>query len=77
MLKGVNLSVYKLVGSTWTLQGSTITGLTADSIEQDLSAYVTGPGKWRLVFQSAAGQPNGGRLGVHLSGYLLGAIQSV
>ncbi|MGD0123472.1 MAG: hypothetical protein ABSC46_13040 [Candidatus Limnocylindrales bacterium] len=73
----VNLSVYKLVGSTWTLQGSTITGLTADSIEQDLSAYVTGPGKWRLVFQSAAGQPNGGRLGVHLSGYLLGAIQSV
>jgi hypothetical protein len=73
----VNLSVYLLVGSTWTLQGSTITGLTADSIQQDLSAYVTGPGQWRLVFQSAAGQPNGGRLGVHLSGYLLGAIQSV
>jgi hypothetical protein len=73
----VNLSVYLLVGSTWTLQGSTITGLTADSIEQDLSTYVTGPGKWRLVFQSAAAQPNGGRLGVHLSGYLLGAIQSV
>jgi hypothetical protein len=36
-----------------------------------------GPGLWRLAFDSTAGQPNGGRLGVTVSGYALGTIASV
>jgi lysophospholipase L1-like esterase len=72
----VNLTVYKLVTGAWVQQGATITGITADAPDIDLSAYVTGAGRWRIVLQSAAAQPNGGRLGAHLSGYVLGAIQS-
>lgn len=72
----VNLAVYLLVGGAWVQQGSTITGLTADHYDLDLSAYVTGAGQWRIMLQSAAAQPNGGRLGTHLSGYVLGAVRS-
>jgi acyl-CoA thioesterase-1 len=72
----VNLKVYLLSGGAWGQVGATITGITDDAPDIDLSAYITGPGRWRIVLQSAAGQPNGGRLGAHLSGYLIGAIQS-
>lgn len=71
----VEIKVYELVGSTWTLRG-TVSGLVGDVEDLDLTAYVTGPGRWRITLQSAGGQPQGGRLGAHLSGYVLGAIQS-
>lgn len=69
------LKVYELDAGAWTLR-ATITGLTADSEDIELTSYITGPGQWRLTLQSAAAQPNGGRLGAYLSGYVLGAIQS-
>jgi hypothetical protein len=69
------LKVYELVGSAWVLRG-TISGLTDDTEEVDLLPYIIGPGRWRIVLQSAAAQPNGGRLGAHLSGYLFGAVQA-
>jgi hypothetical protein len=72
----VTLNVYLLVGTTWTQQGATITGLTTDAPVLDLTAYITGPGRWRIVLQSAAAQPNGGRIGAHMSGYVLGGLQS-
>jgi hypothetical protein len=74
----VTLKVYKLVGATWTQQGSTISGITDDAPDLDLTAYIaTDPrGRWRVGLQSAAGQPNGGRIGAHLSGFLVAAIQS-
>jgi len=50
--------------------------LTTDAPNIDLTAYITGPGRWRIVLQSAAAQPNGGRLGAHISGWVLGAIAS-
>jgi hypothetical protein len=70
----VNLTVYLLVTGSWVQQGSTITGITTDAPDIDLTALITGPGRWRIVLQSAAGQPNGGRIGAHLSGYFVGVI---
>lgn len=69
------LKVYELEAGVWTLR-ATITGLTADAEDLELTSYITGPGQWRLTLQSAAAQPNGGRLGAYLSGYVLGSIQS-
>ncbi|MEW6223203.1 MAG: hypothetical protein AB1627_01100 [Chloroflexota bacterium] len=71
----VTLKVYELEAGTWTLRG-TIPGLVADQEDLDLSTYITGPGQWLLELVSAAAQPNGGRLGAYVSGYVLGAIQS-
>lgn len=72
----VTLKVYELVDTTWALRG-TIAGLTNDVEDIDLTPYIVGPGRWRIVLQSAAAQPNGGRIGAHLSGFLYGAILSV
>lgn len=71
----VTLRVYELTDTTWTLRG-TIGGLTADVEEVDLLPYVIGPGRWRIDLMSDAAQPNGGRIGAHLSGYLKGSIQA-
>lgn len=71
----VTLTVYELVDTTWTLRG-TVAAMTADLNEVDLTAFITGPGNWRLQLKSDAAQPNGGRLGCDVSGYVLGAIQS-
>lgn len=72
----VSLKVYKLLAGVWTQVGTTIAGLTDDAPEVDLSDYVTGPGRYRIVLQSEPGQPNSGHLGAHLSGFALVAIQS-
>ncbi len=71
----VTLKVYELVAGVWTLR-TTISGLTNDQEDVDLTAWITGPGQWMLTLQSAAAQPNGGRLGAYVSGFVLGAIQS-
>jgi hypothetical protein len=71
----VTLKVYELVAGSWTLR-ATVGGLTADIEDVDLTAYITGPGNWRIELKSDAAQPNGGRLGCDVSGYVLGAIQS-
>lgn len=72
----VNLLVYQLVSGAWTQVGTTISGITDDAPDIDLTAYITGPGRWRVVLQSALGQPHSGRLGAHISGYALVAVQS-
>jgi hypothetical protein len=69
------LTVFELVGGSWTLR-ATIGGLTEDREEVDLTAYVSGPGQWRLDLQSAGGQPNGGRLAAYVSGHAFASIQS-
>lgn len=71
----VTLKVYELEAGAWVLRG-TIPSLTADIEDIDLTAFLTGPGNWRLELKSDAAQPNGGRLGADISGYVLGAIQS-
>jgi Siphovirus ReqiPepy6 Gp37-like protein len=71
----VTLTVYERVGASWTLRG-TFAGLTAEDQEVDLTTVITGPGRWRLDLQSAAGQPNGGRLFGYLSGFVEASIQS-
>jgi hypothetical protein len=71
----VTLKVYELEAGAWVLRG-TISGLTADIEEVDLSPYLEGPGNWRLEIKSDTAQPNAGRLGCDVSGYVLGAIQS-
>jgi hypothetical protein len=71
----VGLKIYHLVAGTWTWIHQ-VTGITADAIELDLTAYIDSPGQWRLEFISAGGQPNGGRLGIHVAGSILGVIQS-
>lgn len=69
------LRVYERVGAVWTLR-STLTGLTEDIEEVDLTATIVGPGSWKLSIKSAAAQPQGGRLGCDVAGYVLGAIKS-
>lgn len=71
----VTLKVYELVTGVWTLR-TTIAGLADDSEDVELTEWITGPGQWMLTLQSEAAQPNGGRLGAYVSGYVLGAIQS-
>lgn len=71
----VTLRVYERVGGSWTLRG-TFAGLTADLVDVDLTAVMTGPGDWRLTVQSEAAQPNGGRLGCDLYGLVWVAVQS-
>ena len=73
----VSLKVYAWDDdAAWDLV-TTISGITEDVSEQDLTAYITGPGIWRLELKSAAAQPNGGRLGCDVSGFVIGALQSV
>ena len=69
------IKVFKLNGGTWDLIGG-VWAMTDDAPELDLTAYVDGPGRWRFTLQSDASQPNSGRLGAHISGYVLGGIQS-
>lgn len=71
----VTLKVYELVDTTFTLRG-TVSGLVLDREILDLLPYVTGAGQWMLTIQSAAAQPNGGRLFAHVSGHAIGAMQS-
>lgn len=71
----VTLKVYELEAGAWVLRG-TIPALIADIEDLDLTAFIGGPGNWRLELKSDAAQPNGGRLGADVSGYVLGAIQS-
>lgn len=71
----VTLKVYELEGGSWTLR-ATVPGLTDDFETIDLVSWITGPGDWRLELKSDASQPNGGRLGCDVYGYVLGAIQS-
>lgn len=72
----VTLKVYEWDDdSTWNLV-ATVSGITDDVSDQDLSAYITGAGIWRLELKSATAQPNGGRLGCDVAGYVLGAIQA-
>lgn len=72
----VTLKVYNWDDdAAWDLV-ATISGITTDTSDQDLTAYITGPGIWRLELKSAAAQPNGGRLGCDVSGFVLGALQS-
>jgi hypothetical protein len=61
--------------AAWDLVG-TISGITEDVTDLDILPYITGAGQWEIRLQSAGGQPNGGRLGAHLSGFLVGYIQS-
>lgn len=70
----VNLSVYEWGGSSWDLL-HTFTGLTDMVEEVDLGDYITEPGKYRISIQSAAAQPNSGRLGCDAAGYVVGAMQ--
>lgn len=72
----VALKVYELVSGIWTQVGSPISGITDDAPDLDLTAYITGPGRWRIVLQSATGQPHAGRIGAHLSGFALISVQS-
>jgi predicted GH43/DUF377 family glycosyl hydrolase len=71
----VEVRVYEWTGSAWSLL-TTITGLTDDVEEVDLTQWLDGPGKYRLSIKSASGQPQGGRLGCDVGGYVLGAIKS-
>jgi hypothetical protein len=71
----VSCAIYKRVGSSWSLI-ATVSGLTDDVEEFWVEQYIDGPGLWRLVFQSLAGQPNNGRLAADVSVAALGAIQS-
>lgn len=71
----VAMGIYRRDGSSWDLVVS-ISGLTDDVEELDVTQYVDGPGLWRFSLQSEAGQPNGGRLAADMSVAVLGAIQS-
>jgi len=72
----VTLKVYNWDDdAAWDLV-ATISGITEDVVNEDLILYITGPGQWDVRLQSAGGQPNGGRIGAHLMGFLVGAIQS-
>lgn len=54
---------------------TTIDGQDLD-VDIDLSDWVNGPGKYKLVLQSEVGQPQGGRLAADISGHVLGTIDS-
>lgn len=72
----VELRLYRWTGVFWSLQHE-ITGLTDQLEEVDLSDYITTPGRYRIRINSAAGQPNDGRLGCDVSGHIVGAIQEL
>jgi hypothetical protein len=69
----VTVKTYKLIGSTWTLQ-DTVSGLTLNNETVDLTGVIDGPGDWRIQVQSAAAQPNNGRLGVDMYGNITAVI---
>lgn len=70
----VELRLYEWSGTAWTLL-HTVTGLTDDVEDVDLGSYIDAPGKYRVSLKSAAGQPQGGRLGCDAAGHVVGAIQ--
>lgn len=70
----VTLTLSERVAGVWTVLG-TVTGLTDDIEEVSLAEWVDGPGQYRITLQSAAAQPQGGRLGCDIGGYAIGAIQ--
>ena len=72
----VTMRVYKRENSSWSLV-DTVAGLTSETHELDLAGAITGSGLWRLEFQSAAAQPNNGRLAIDVAGQVLGAIASI
>jgi hypothetical protein len=69
----VDVRTYKRVLGAWVLQ-DTQSGITADLADIDLTGVITGPGDWRIEAQSAAAQPNGGRLGCDIYGSILAVI---
>lgn len=75
----VNAGLWRkpFTGGSWTLVAS-ISGLTQEENYVDVtSEFVDDPsGLWRLTFQSAPGQPQGGRLTVDVVHDAWGAIQS-
>ncbi len=75
----VNAGLWRepFTGGAWTLVAS-ISGLTQEEQYVDMtSEFVDDPsGLWRLTFQSAPGQPQGGRLTVDVVHDAWGAIQS-
>ncbi len=75
----VNAGLWRkpFTGGAWQLVTS-ISGLTQEEQYVDVtSEFVDDPsGLWRLTFQSAAGQPQGGRLTVDVVHDAWGAIQS-
>lgn len=74
----VTMRVYQLDddGTTWNLV-ETVSGLTGETHELDLADSITASGLWRLEFQSAAAQPNNGRLAIDVAGQVMGAIASI
>jgi hypothetical protein len=69
----VTLKTYKRIGGAWTLQ-NTVSGLTANLEDVDLTGVITGPGDWRIEAQSAASQPNNGRLGCDIFGSIIAVV---
>jgi hypothetical protein len=64
-------------GEAWNLQ-VTVSGITDAEVLLDLTelGVTFGAGLWRLTLQSAAGQPNNGRLAVDVVGQAMGAVQA-
>lgn len=69
------VGVYKRNGASWDLVAS-ISGLTDEVEDVDLTPWVDSAGSWRLAIESAPGAPQGGRLAVSVAGSIEGAIQS-
>lgn len=71
----VNVGVYIHESEAWQFLG-TFSGIKETEIMLDLSPFVDRAGLYRLTLQSAPAQPNGGRLSVDVTGFIMGAIQS-
>jgi hypothetical protein len=71
----VDVTLWEYDGDDWVLR-YTFATITAWTSTLDLMAGLAGPGAYELRFLSAAGAPNGGRLGVDASGFAFGAIQA-
>lgn len=69
----VTMKTYKRVSGAWVLQ-DTITGITADLVDEDITDVITGPGDWKITIISEAAQPNGGRLGVDVFGSIIAVM---
>lgn len=69
----VDLKLYQY-SAGWNLI-HTFSALTTDQPEVDMTDYLTSTGKWRIDLISEAAQPNSGRLGCDVSGFVLGAVQ--
>lgn len=72
----VTMTLYKRIAGVWTIVPNyydTI-GITADQFDIDLTAFITGPGDWRISLKSLGGQPNNGRLSADLYGSIIAII---